>query len=89
VAVVGETEGEDLEEEGGITGIDSNIATSSNRIHSSSNSNSRISSKIKVVSLSLHSLMALFMVGCLLLGLSKVLILNFLHNNLGINPTNG
>jgi hypothetical protein len=42
-----------------------------------------------VVSLSLHSLMALFMVGCLLLGLSKVLILNFLHNNLGINPTNG
>jgi hypothetical protein len=49
--MVEETEGEDLEEEGGVIGTGSNRATRSSKILSSINSLSKISNKIKVVSI--------------------------------------
>jgi hypothetical protein len=90
VAVGGGTGEEDLEGEEETTGIGSSItAISFSKILNSNNSPSQIANKTKVVSLSLHNLMALLLEGCLLLGLSKVHILSFLHSNLVSNPTNG
>jgi hypothetical protein len=89
VAVVVGVEGKVMERKRGIIGTDSSIINSSSRILNNNNNTSRISNRIRVVFLSLHSLMGLFLVGCLLLGLSRVLTLNSLLNSLVLSQTNG
>jgi hypothetical protein len=89
VAVVVETEGWVLEEEDGITGIGSSRTSNFSRILNNSNKSFRISSRIRVAFLSLHNPMILFLLGCLLLGFSRVPILNSLPSNLVSSPTNG
>jgi hypothetical protein len=82
-----ETEEGDLEGEEVTIGIDSNTAINFSRVLSN---NSSPFSRIKVHILnSLHSLMDLFLVAYLLLGLFKVPTPSSIHSSLVFSPTNG